>query len=140
LNVYYTPSTANAVSGLSNDYRGQPFLRPNLSGASTDQSKSQLINTYFAGYTFTTPPVDDPFGNLGRNAFRSPGLEQWDMAVDKTFHIRERAKLQFRSEFFNVLNHTNFGIPNTNFGSSSFGTIRSTYPARQIQFALKAIF
>ena len=33
LNVYYTPSTANAVSGLSNDYRGQPFLRPNVSGS-----------------------------------------------------------------------------------------------------------
>ena len=108
--------------------------------ASASQSKSQLINTYFAGYTFTTPPVNDPFGNLGRNAFRSPGLEQWDMAVDKTFRFGETAKLQFRSEFFNLPNHTNFGIPNTNFSSSSFGTIRATYPARQIQFALKAIF
>lgn len=140
LNVYYTPATANAVSGLSNDYRGQPFLRPNVSGSSTSQSKSQLINTYFAGYTFTTPPANAPFGNLGRNAFRSPGLEQWDMAVDKTFRFGERAKLQFRSEFFNLPNHTNFGIPNTNFGASAFGTIRATYPARQIQFALKAIF
>ena len=140
LNVYYTPSTANAVSGLSNDYRGEPFLRPNVSGSSVSQSTSNLINNYFAGYTFTTPAVNDPFGNLGRNAFRAPGLEQWDMAVDKSFSISERARIQFRSEFFNLPNHTNFGIPNTNFGSSSFGTIRSTYPARQIQFALKAIF
>ena len=140
LNVYYTPSTANAVSGLSNDYRGQPFLRPNVSGSSVSQSKSQLINNYFAGYTFVAPPANAPFGNLGRNAFRAPGLEQLDMAVDKSFSIRERAKLQFRSEFFNLPNHTNFGIPNTNFGASAFGTIRSTYPARQIQFALKAIF
>jgi hypothetical protein len=77
---------------------------------------------------------------LGRNAFRAPGLEQWDLSVDKSFHITERARIQFRSEFFNVINHTNLGIPNTNFGNSSFGTIRSTYPARQIQFALKAIF
>ncbi len=140
LNVYYTPTTANAVSGLSNDYRGQPFLRPNVSGSSAGQSNSQLINTYFAGYTFTVPPVNAPFGNLGRNAVRSLGLEQWDMAVDKSFRFGEVAKLQFRSEFFNLPNHTNFGIPNTNFGSSSFGTIRTTYPARQIQFALKAIF
>jgi hypothetical protein len=140
LNVYYTPATANAVSGLSNDYRGQPFLRPNVSGSSTSQSKSQLINTYFAGYTFTTPPANAPFGNLGRNAFRSPGLEQWDMAVDKTFRFGEVARLQFRSEFFNLPNHTNFGIPNTNFGASAFGTIRATYPARQVQFALKASF
>jgi hypothetical protein len=140
LSVYYTPPTANAVSGLSNDYRGQPFLRPNVSGSSTSQSKSQLINNYFAGYTFAIPGANAPFGNLGRNAFRAPGLEQWDLSVDKSFHITERARIQFRSEFFNVINHTNLGIPNTNFGNSSFGTIRSTYPARQIQFALKAIF
>ena len=62
------------------------------------------------------------------------------MAVDKTFRLGELAKLQFRSEFFNLPNHTNFGIPTTNISSSSFGQIRSTYPARQIQFALKAIF
>jgi hypothetical protein len=137
LNVYYTPATANAVSGLSNDYRGEPFLRPEVSGSSATQS---IVNNFFGGYTFTTPPVNDPFGNLGRNAFRTPGFEQWDMAADKSFRIREAAKLQFRSEFFNLPNHTNFGIPNTNYGSSSFGTIRSTYAARQIQFALKLLF
>jgi hypothetical protein len=104
------------------------------------QSTSSLINNYFAGYTFTTPPVNDPFGDLGRNAFRAPGLEQWDLSANKSFRIGEKAKLQFRSEFFNVINHTNFGIPNTTTTSSSFGQIRSTYPARQIQFALKVIF
>jgi len=140
LNVFYTPPTASSVSGLSNDYRGEPFLRPNVSGSSISQSTSSLINTYFAGYTFTAPPVNAPFGDLGRNAFRAPGLEQWDLSADKSFRIGERAKIQFRSEFFNVLNHTNFGIPNTTTTSSSFGQIRSTYPARQIQFALKVIF
>jgi hypothetical protein len=137
LNVYYSPATANAVSGLSNDYRGEPFLRPNVSGSSATTS---IVNNFFGGYTFTTPPVNDPFGDLGRNAFRTPGFEQWDMAADKSFRIREAAKLQFRSEFFNLPNHTNFGIPNTNYGSSSFGTIRTTYAARQIQFALKLIW
>jgi Carboxypeptidase regulatory-like domain/TonB-dependent Receptor Plug Domain/TonB dependent receptor len=140
LNVFYTPSTANAVSGLSNDYRGEPFTRPNVSGSAISQSTSQLVNNYFAGYTFTTPPVTDPFGDLGRNAFRAPGLEQWDLSANKSFRIGEKAKLQFRSEFFNVTNHTNFGIPNTTTTSSSFGQIRTTYPARQIQFALKVIF
>lgn len=137
LNVYYTPATANAVSGLSNDYRGEPFLRPNVSGSSNTTS---IVNNFFGGYTFAAPPVNDPFGDLGRNAFRTPGFEQWDMALDKSFRIREAARLQFRSEFFNLPNHTNFGIPNTNYGSSSFGTIRSTYAARQIQFALKLIW
>ena len=140
INVYYNGSTAAPVSALSNDYRGEPFLRPNVSGSGTSQSTAQMLNTYFAGYTFTTPPSSDPFGDLGRNAFRAPGFEQWDFSTDKTFHIGERAGLQFRSEFFNILNKTNFGIPNTNTASSAFGTIRTTYPARQIQFALKATF
>jgi hypothetical protein len=140
INVYYSPSTANDVTGLTQDWRGQAFQRPNVSGSGVSQSAAAMINTYFAGYTFTTPPASAPFGNLGRNAFRAPGLEQWDLAVNKRFRITERAGLQFRSEFFNVLNHTNFGLPNPVTTNSAFGTIRTTYPARQIQFALKATF
>jgi hypothetical protein len=140
INVYYSPSAANDVTGLTQDWRGQAFQRPNVSGSGISQSTAQMINTYFAGYTFTTPPASAPFGNLGRNAFRAPGLEQWDLAVNKRFRITEQAGLQFRSEFFNVLNHTNFGLPNNTSTSSAFGTIRTTYPARQIQFALKLVF
>ncbi len=140
INVCYAPSAANDVTGLTQDWRGQAFLRPNVSGSGISQSKSAMINTYFAGYTFTTPPASAPFGNLGRNAFRAPELEQWDLAVNKRFRITERAGLQFRSEFFNVLNHTNFGLPNNVSTSAAFGTIRTTYPARQVQFALKLMF
>ena len=69
-------------------------------------------------------------------------LEQWDLGIDKNFAIpfREGMRVQFRSEFFNILNHTNFGIPNTTSTSAAFGTIRSTYSPRQIQFALKFMF
>ena len=141
LNVYYSPSSAYAVSGLSNDYRGEPFLRPNVSGSAASQSTAQMLNTYFAGYTFSVPSsVSDPFGDVGRNAFRAPGFEQWDLSVDKNFRIHEDIQAQFRSEFFNVLNNVNFGIPNTISNNSAFGQIRSTYPARQIQFALKLLF
>jgi hypothetical protein len=138
--VFYAPSTANDVTGLSNDYRGQAFQRPNIAGAAISQSRSQMINTYFAGYTFTIPPASAPFGNAGRNSFRAPGFGQWDLAINKSFQVRESIRLQFRSEFFNVLNHTNFGIPNTRVTDAAFGTIRSTYPPRQIQFALKLLF
>lgn len=141
LNVYYgSPTTQEETSSLSNDYRGEPFLRPNVSGSSTSQTKGQLVNTYFLGYSFSVPSGNYPFGDLGRNAFRAPGLEQWDFAADKSFRITDLARLQFRSEFFNLTNHTNLGIPTTNFSSGSFGQIRTTYPARQIQFALKLIF
>jgi hypothetical protein len=140
INVFYGPSTANDVTGLSNDYRGEAFLRPNVSGSAISQSTSQMLNTYFAGYTFTTPPPSAPFGDLGRNAFRAPGFEQWDFAADKKFRIGERVALQFRSEFFNILNHTNFGVPDTKTTDAAFGTIRTTYAPRQIQFGLKLLF
>jgi len=140
VNVYYAPSTANDVTGLSAEYRGETFQRPNVSGGAQGQSTAQSLLTYFNGYTFTTPPANAPFGNLGRNAFRAPGLEQWDLGISKNFRITEGIRLQFRGEFFNVLNHTNFGLPNQTSTSSAFGTITSTYPARQIQFGLKLLF
>jgi hypothetical protein len=140
LDVVYAPSTINDNTGLSNDYRGEAFLRPNVTGSAAGQSTSQMLNTYFAGYTFTTPYATQPYGDLGRNAFRAPGFEQWDFAADKSFLIHESIRLQFRSEFFNLLNHTNFGIPDTKTTDAAFGTIRTTYPSRQIQFALKLLF
>jgi len=140
LDVAYAASSINDNTGLSNDYRGQAFLRPNVSGSAASQSTSQMLNTFYAGYTFTTPLATAPYGNLGRNAFRAPGLEQWDFAAYKSFAIREGIKLQFRSEFFNVTNHTNFGIPDSKTTDAAFGTIRATYPSRQIQFALKLLF
>jgi len=140
LDVAYAASSINDNTGLSNDYRGQAFLRPNVSGSAASQSTSQMLNTFYAGYTFTTPPATAPYGNLGRNAFRAPGLEQWDFSAYKSFTIREGIKIQFRSEFFNVTNHTNFAIPDSKTTDAAFGTIRATYPSRQIQFALKLLF
>src|SRR5579864_4900526 len=139
--AYFTTPAAIDVTGLQNDYRGQALQRPNVSGSAISQSKSAMINNYFAGYAFTQPTPSAPFGNLGRDAFRAPGFEQWDLGVDKSFRIWERVNLQFRSEFFNILNHTNFGIPDPRVNDgAAFGTIRSTYPPRQIQFALKLLY
>lgn len=141
VNVYYSPSTANDVTGLTAEYRGQAILRPNVScTGGVNQSTAQSLLTYFAGCTFTTPSPNDPFGNLSRNAFRGPSFEQWDLAVNKNIPITEKVRLQFRSEFFNVLNHTNFGPPNQQSNSTAFGTITTAFPARQIQFALKLLY
>src|SRR5208283_5971642 len=71
LDVIYNATGANQISSLSNDYRGEPFPRPNVSGSATSQSRSAMLNTYFAGYTFSTPAASAPYGNVGRNAFRA---------------------------------------------------------------------
>jgi hypothetical protein len=140
LNVTYGPSAANDITGPIADYRGLAQLRPNLVGDPNGSSGPAMLDNYFNKTAFQTPSASAPFGNLGRNALRGPGLAQWDLSVNKTFRFTERFSVQFRSEFFNVLNHTNFGLPTTVTTSSAFGTIRNIYPPRQIQFGLKLLF
>ncbi|HUA59066.1 MAG TPA: carboxypeptidase regulatory-like domain-containing protein [Verrucomicrobiae bacterium] len=148
INVFYAPSTAQDVTGLptNSEYRGTSILRPNIAGPLPSLTRTQEIADFFgppigaAGSVFTNPTPDQPFGNLGRNAFRAPGFWQWDLGVTKNFNFTERLRMQFRSEFFNVLNHTNLGIPNQQANSAAFGSITGTYPARQVQFGLKLMF
>jgi hypothetical protein len=139
LTIAYTPAAANDVTGRIPDYRGEAIMRPNV--APNPGATHDTINHYFSPYTFSIPAANAPFGNSGRNAYRMPDFWQWDLGVNKFFPIRgDRFRLQFRSEFFNVLNHTNLGIPDSNVSDAAFGTIRSTFPARQIQLALKLLF
>jgi hypothetical protein len=142
VNVIYTPSAANDGTGRIPDYRGLAVQRPNLVGDPTGASGAARIDQYFNKAAFAIPPASAPFGNVGRNAFRTPNFWQWDLGVNKNFRIpaREGMAVQFRSEFFNVLNHTNFVAPNADITSAAFGTIRATYIPRQIQFALKLMF
>ncbi len=76
-----------------------------------------------------------------------PGLIALDLAVDKSFRLREGVTLQFRTEVFNFLNHPNFSIPSqrTVFSSTgpvgSAGLITTTRgSSRQLQFGLKLVF
>jgi hypothetical protein len=140
VNVVYAPAAANDVTGRIPDYRGEAVMRPNVVGNPTDLRGTNMLDHYFDGAAFAIPSPSAPFGNSGRNAYRTPGFNQWDLGVDKTFRIHEDIGLQFRSEFFNALNHTNFGFPDATVTDAAFGTIRQTYPARQIQFALKLMF
>ena len=81
------------------------------------------------------------YGNLGANTMISDGVINLDLALFKNFQVRERVKLQFRSEFFNSTNHANFAIPNRQKQSGAFGTVGSTTTLnRQIQFGMKVLF
>jgi Carboxypeptidase regulatory-like domain len=90
------------------------------------------------------------FGNLGRNTLIGPGLSTVDFVINKHFQVKEDKELQFRSEFFNVMNHPNFLPPSAttrrifdNNGRlvGAPGAITQTAtPSRQIQFGLKFIF
>lgn len=79
-----------------------------------------------------------PFGNLGRNVARTHSFYQADFGLFKEFPLpREGSRVEFRSEFFNLFNRTNFREPNQDLSNDNFGRIFNTFPARQIQFALK---
>jgi len=86
------------------------------------------------------------FGNAGRNLVRSDGLKNFDLGLSRSFQFTEKVSLQFRSEFFNLPNHANFGLPNQMSTSSSFATVSraafqsQTGAQRQIQFAAKIVF
>jgi hypothetical protein len=63
-----------------------------------------------------------------------------DFSAFKNFHIKERANLQFRAEFFNLTNTATFGLPDQVFSNQTFGRISSAGSPRQAQFALKLLF
>jgi hypothetical protein len=140
LDILYSPVAANDVTGRIADYRGLSQMRPNLIGNTAGSSGPAMLDNYFNKAAFQLPTATSPFGTLGRNALRSPGLAQLDLSINKNFRFTERISAQFRSEFFNILNHSNFGLPDANISDAAFGTIRTIYPPRQIQFALKVLF
>jgi outer membrane receptor protein involved in Fe transport len=98
------------------------------------------VNNYINKAAWSKAPVGT-VGNSGRNMLRGPGQANLDFSIFRGFPIRERAKLEFRSEFFNITNHPNFGNPNVSLDSASFGQITTTLTnARIIQFAMKLLF
>jgi len=116
------------------------FQRPNRVCDGNLPGGQQSIKEWYNLACFVAPPIYT-FGNTGRNVLIGPKLETWDLGADKDFRITERVGLQFRAEFFNALNHPNFGLPNASIGSSAAGTITTVITnARQVQFALRLHF
>jgi hypothetical protein len=130
------PFTVNISSDQANIGAG-PAQRPNVSGSPNGgpRTPQQWFNTS----VFSLPTLYT-FGNAPRNAVVGPGLQELDFAFQKDILLREPAKLQFRAEAYNALNHPNFNIPNRIAFSANFGSISSAQDARQLQFALKLAF
>ncbi|MGB6869835.1 MAG: TonB-dependent receptor, partial [Acidobacteriaceae bacterium] len=80
------------------------------------------------------------FGNAGNGILLGPGIELWDLSAIKNFNVGERAKLQFRGEFFNAFNHTNFDAVDQRLGDTTFGQVTSTHDPREIQLGGKVTF
>ena len=137
VNLNYGPASRYSVSGY-------PTYRPTLLGDPMAPSGQRNIDNYFnkANVIIPVDPLNpNPFGNAGRNTVRSYAIYQTDLGLHKDFPLwSDIRKLEFRTEFFNLMNKTNFQAPNSTSSSSAFGTIRSTFPARVIQVAMKFVF
>jgi hypothetical protein len=134
----------NIATGRDQSNTGHGYDRPNaVAGQSVDLDSSQRITgRWFNTQAVVLQPLGT-YGNLGRNVATGPGIFSVDFSTLKRFNITERRYLQFRFEAFNVLNHPNFGDPNTSLSANSFGTITDTRGGinmRELQFSLKLVF
>ena len=122
-------------------------VRPNWNPAFSGNLYPRTPGQYFNPQAFL-PPAAGTFGNVSRDALTGPGLFGLDFSASRSAHLTERLGLQFRAEFFNVLNRTNFSTPNevvytsaTSGISPTAGVVTATSTtSRQIQFGAKLQF
>jgi hypothetical protein len=112
------------------------FQRPNLVG--DPHVANPTIDRWFNTDAFAQPPAFT-FGNVPRTmpTLRAPGINNWDLAIQKWWNWKEKLRVQFRAEMFNAFNHPIFYAPNTTFGDAAFSRVSAAYPARSVQFGLK---
>jgi hypothetical protein len=156
-----TGAAVNVTSGVDNSLTDEAQDRPNLvagtspyaevkfSRASGESNREYLNPAAFAQVTAPCGASTNgcaevgTFGDVSRNAFRTPPYFQFDAQVSRLFPVHERLNLDLRLEAFNVLNHPDFGSPTASLSSSTFGQISSTAggnAARVFQGSVKLIF
>jgi hypothetical protein len=97
------------------------------------------VHQWFSTSSFVQP-APGFYGNAGPGTIFGPGLINFDVALHKDFRIAERHTIEFRSEFFNVLNHSNFAGVVTTLGNAAFGQVTSARDPRILELALRYRF
>ncbi len=152
-NLTYTPLAQYQVSGIAASFRGSNLYRPNLVPGQpliqkgfTTGSARQFVN--LAALSVPNGPASGPFGNLARNAFRSPAINTLNLTFNKRFATPvERLNVEFRGELYNALNHVNFSTPVATLSGSTGataptagGAANATLDPRIVQFGVKLLF
>jgi hypothetical protein len=128
----FSQSTNTSGAGITN----RPDVVPNCDLYANAKLVTRWINT-----SCLTTPLAQQFGNAHRTYGYGPGRTNVDLSFYKKFPIVETHEIEFRAEFFNILNHSQFNTPDTGFGNATFGAISATvHENRQVQFALKYRF
>ena len=133
-----TPLAMSAAPNRSNSLGGgsRPNRAPGQDPVLENWTPQRAFNTaaYLAPEPFT-------LGNASRTEpkLRAPGWATLDASILKSFPLRERVRLEFRAEAYNLANRTNFQRPNTVLGTPQFGQILLAWPSRTIQGGLKLV-
>jgi hypothetical protein len=127
----YTPSIATDPANTGNS------RRPDRLGSGLLDTRT--LQRDFDVTAFRTPAAFT-YGNSGRNILYRRGFRNWDFIAVRNFPLHERARLQFRGEFFNFTNTPAFGAPVSNIQAGNAGQILSAGEPRSIQLALKLIW
>jgi len=141
--------TDNSLTGLSQDRAQRDFTQSAYSkvpgGGNCTAGKSCI--TWLNKAAFSTPAqtgAGTGFGNVVKGTLRGPAYTNWDAAVARIFPVYRASTLEFRVEYFNVVNHTKLGNPEVRTPQAAFGTITATNPSqdaeRIAQFSLKYLF
>ena len=141
--------TDNSLTGLTQDRAQRDFTQSAYSkvpgGGNCTAGKSCI--TWLNKAAFSKPANTGPgtgFGNVVKGTLRGPAYTNWDAAVVRTFPIYRATNMEFRAEYFNVINHTKLGNPQVAESNAAFGTITSSNPStdaeRIAQFSLKYLF
>jgi hypothetical protein len=157
------------ADGLANDrpilldqsLYGRSIDNPRINPATGKQFSEEAFPLSAFYPTVSTPQAQRPFDpggsgkdTIGRNTFFGSGLRNWDLGLYKNFNgVREGHRMQFRGEFYNVMNTPKFALPVRSTLNASFGRITSTYntfnfvgasrlddTARMVQFSLRYVF
>jgi len=146
----YQSGAPNTITVLSDVARigassSRATLVANANISAGDRTLARWFNTEAA-----LPPdrmVQGIFGNGGRNTLIGPGFSQWDLSMLKNFAIHEWARVQFRAESFNIVNHPSFTSVDTTARfdaagkpAQTYGAITGAGPSRVLEFGLKLLF
>jgi hypothetical protein len=123
-------------SGILEDHA--QYLGGNVRASGPCAATAPCVN-YLIPSAFALPPLGT-YGNLAKGALRGPGFFNTDLGMMKNFSIKERLKIQFRAEFFDVFNSPEFANPNTTVTGAGFGNILTANAERIGQLALKMMF
>ena len=144
--IPYTPSDGFDYPGM-----GAAFVNPRpdlVLGRTADNVQVGTLDKWFDPTAYVLPPPGE-LGNAARNSLFGPHFWNVDFSTFKDFPIKESLKVQFRAEFFNILNHANWGQPNSSMFVGGGGrnplagritTLAGGSTMRQIQFAVKLVF